>query len=122
MTDRLTIAEFRELMASKPVAPAKRSKYNAKKTESDGITFDSKKEAARYDQLKLLKKANEIGDVIRQYPFTLPGNITYKCDFLYYDHKAKAFIVEDCKGFRTKEYLMKKKLMKECLGIEIKET
>ena len=121
MTDRLTIAEYRAQIAGKPKA-AKQSKYNAVKTVSDGVTFDSKKEATRYQELKLLQKAGEIGEIVIQYSFTLPGNIRYRCDFLYYDRQTRTFIVEDCKGFRTKEYKLKKKLMKECLGIEIKET
>ena len=121
-TDRLTIAEYRQQLANKPTKSGKRSKYNALKTVTDGITFDSKKEANRYQALKLLQKAGEIGEIVLQYPFTLPGGITYRCDFLYYDRQAKAFIVEDCKGFRTPEYKLKKKLMKECLGIEIVES
>jgi len=122
MTDRLTIAEYREQLANKGTKTGKRSKYNAKRTITDNITFDSQKEAKRYQQLKLLQKAGEIGEIVLQHPFSLPGGITYRCDFLYYDRRTKAFIVEDCKGFRTQEYKLKRKLMKECLGIDILET
>jgi len=122
MTDRLTIAEYREQLANKGTKTGKRSKYNAKRTIVENITFDSQKEANRYQQLKLLQKAGEIGEIVIQYSFTLPGGIIYRCDFLYYDRNSKAFVVEDCKGFRTQEYKLKKKLMKECLGIEIMET
>ena len=47
------------------------NKYYARKTEVDGITFDSKHEAERYCELKLLWRAGEIRELMIQYPFEL---------------------------------------------------
>lgn len=99
----------------------KGNKYNNRKIEIDGKTFDSLKEGARYQELKLLKKAGEIEALTLQPRFLLVeafkhqynGKIQkmeYIADFMYYDTKEKRMIVEDVKGVRTKEYLLKKKL------------
>lgn len=114
------------------------AKYRSKKTEIDGITFDSRKEAARYAELKILEKGGVIKDLALQVPFVLipaqyekalPGKkrgklieraCIYKADFVYqYDGET---IVEDVKGLRTKEYIIKRKLMLKVHGIRIRET
>ena len=98
----------------------------------DGITFDSKKEATRYSELKLLQRAGEIFDLQRQVPFTLiPKQVrdgktierpcVYKADFVYKD-KDGTEIVEDVKGVCTKEYRIKKKLMLWQFGIVVREV
>ena len=107
-------------------------KYGNKKTVVDGITFDSKKEATRFAELQLLQRAGEIFDLQRQVPFTLiPKQVrdgktierpcVYKADFVYKD-KDGTEIVEDTKGMRTKEYVIKRKLMLWQFGIVIREV
>lgn len=101
-------------------------KYNNKKTEIDGIKFDSKKEANRYCELKLLEKAGVIKDLELQVKFELiPKNgkeraVNYIADFVYTE--AGKRVVEDCKGMRTKEYIIKRKLMLDRHNIEILEV
>lgn len=101
------------------------SKYRNKKTEVDGIVFDSTKEAKRYKELKLLLKTGHIGLLQRQVEYELNAggthSLKYITDFVYLDARTGKTIVEDVKGFRTKEYRKKKKLMKKVHGIEIKE-
>lgn len=128
MKENWTIEEFREFQKTgkKPGTESsprpKRSKYGAQKTVSDEIVFDSKKEAARYQQLQFMVKLKLIGPVILQYPFELPGGIKYVCDFLYLDYQKMEFIIEDSKGMRTPEYKLKKKLFEETYGLKITET
>jgi hypothetical protein len=103
----------------------KKPKYRNKKTEVDGIVFDSAKEAKRYQELKILLKAGEIGFLELQVPFELnqggTHSMKYVADFVYIDAKSGTKIVEDVKGYRTKEYRKKKKLMKNLHRIIIKE-
>ena len=98
---------------------ARGSKYNAKKTVVDGIEFDSAKEAKRYAKLRALEDAGKIQGLRLQVPFELLPSfecdgvkyrgMKYVADFVYYrDGKV---VVEDCKGFKTAEYKLKKKLM-----------
>src|SRR5690242_7442296 len=89
-----------------------RHKYRAKPTSVNGVRYASKREAAYAQQLDLLKRSNVVLGWCEQVPFRLPGGITYRLDFLvfYTDGSAKAVEV---KGFETKEWIMKKKLMDE---------
>lgn len=107
-------------------------KYGNKKTVVDGITFDSKKEATRFAELQLLQRAGEIFDLQRQVPFTLiPKQVrdgktierpcVYKADFVYKD-KDGTEIVEDVKGMKTKEYIIKRKLLLWQFGLVIHEV
>lgn len=109
------------------------SKYNSKKTVVDGQKFDSKKEANRYQELVLLEKAGVIKNLSRQVKFVLipsqrdeaTGKVierecSYKADFKY-EEDGKT-VVEDVKGFRTKEYIIKRKLMLYQYGIRIREV
>lgn len=104
----------------------KTTKYRAVRTTVDGITFASKKEAARYTELKLLQKAGEITDLKLQPKIVLnAGGVhicDYRADFFYYDRKTQTLIYEDCKGFKTPVYRLKKKLALALVGIEIRET
>ena len=94
-------------------------KYNAKKATFDGITFDSKAEMNRYCELKLMEKAKEISHLTLQPEFLLLEGFRYKgkkiqsmkyiADFQYIE-KDGTEVVEDVKGFKTKEYNIKKKL------------
>lgn len=96
------------------------SKYGSKKVLINGIVFDSKKEADRYCELKFLERAGKIKDLSLQHKFELQPSfkkngktiraITYIADFVYFDLERKAHVVEDVKGYKTKEYLLKKKM------------
>jgi len=82
------------------------NKYNAKKVEIDGITFDSKKEAARYCDLKLMQRAGEIRDLRLQVEYELIPKqageraCNYIADFVYRDVATGKTIVEDVKGYK----------------------
>ena len=110
----------------------KGSKYHSKKIIVDGIEFDSKKEANRYYELKLLEKQGYIKDLRLQHKFELqPGfkkngktyrPITYIADFVYLDLRTNKNIVEDVKGFKTDIYKLKQKLFEYVYkDLELKE-
>jgi hypothetical protein len=90
----------------------------------DGIRFDSKKEAARWGELLLMRSAGLIADLERQVRFDLDVNgvrvCRYVADFTYVE--GDCVVVEDCKGFRTPEYKLKRRLLLAIHGIEIRET
>lgn len=106
----------------------KKSKYNNQIVVVEGIKFDSKKEAQRYLDLRLLEKSGEITNLALQIPYTLIDKskygrkIVYLADFVYYSPKDRKTIVEDVKGYKTQIYKMKKRLLAEKYGIVIKET
>lgn len=121
-------------------------KYKNRKIIVDGIKFDSKKEAVRYKELKMLEKAGIIHDVQRQVKYVLipaqyeptssvyvKGNnkgkpkkgkliereCAYYADFVYTENGKT--VVEDTKGVKTPEYIIKRKLMLYIHNIKIKE-
>ena len=126
------------------------NKYHNKKVEIDGITFDSRKEARRYSELKLLEKAGKITHLRRQEKFLLiPSQfetvetgeyyqvgskkgipktkevcvekaVVYVADFRYIENGKT--VVEDTKGFKTKDYIIKRKLMLKEYGIKVREV
>ena len=104
----------------------KSSKFGAKKTIVDGITFDSKWESERYGQLKAMERGGIVTDLELQVKYDIVINdikiCKYIADFVYKeespDGKIKE-IVEDAKGFETPEFKLKKKLMKAVHGIDI---
>lgn len=102
------------------------SKYRAVKTKLNGIVFDSKKEAKRYCELRLLEKADEISDLEIHVVYHLDVHgyhiCNYEADFVYRKKDEDKRTVEDVKGFRTPEYRLKKELMKAIHGIDIVET
>lgn len=122
-----------------------RTKYNAHKTEVDGIKFDSRKEASRWQELMVLAKAGEITELERQKRYELTpqfrepdiigpkggrkkGRVilkasTYVADFVYKDNDGKT-VVEDVKSpaTRTPAYILKKKMMYMRYGILIREV
>ena len=104
----------------------KKSKYHAKKTVVDGITFDSKKEAKRYMELKEMEKSGSIQNLQLQVPFILiekskyGRSIKYVADFVYNRNGSK--VVEDVKGIKTPVYKLKKRMMAEKYGIIVLET
>lgn len=126
-----------------------KNKYGNRKITRDGETFDSLKEWRRYQELLLMEKAGAIKDLRRQVPFELvPAQyedvytgeyyqrgehkgepklkrvcvekaVTYYADFVYVE--GGETVVEDTKGFKVPEYILKRKLMRYLRGIRIKE-
>ena len=92
-------------------------KFHAQRCERDERKFASKRERAFYDQLKLRQKAGDILFFLMQVPFALPGGLTYRADFMIFE-KDHVRIV-DIKGFETKEFVMKKKLLEETYPFEL---
>lgn len=121
-----------------------KSKYGNKKAKHDGMVFDSRRERNRYIILSALQRAGEISDLRMQVTYELlpaiyemeekqlktkvkmvqrcaQRAVHYIADFVYKDKEGNE-VVEDTKGMRTKEYLLKKKMMRALLGIQIKEV
>lgn len=118
------------------------NKYRNKKVTVNGITYDSKKEAQRHAILKMMERAGRIRELRRQVKYVLipaqyePDEISargrtkrgklierecsYVADFVY-EENGKT-VVEDTKGFRTADYIIKRKLLLWVHGIRIKET
>ena len=119
----------------------KRNKYGNRKVVRDGIKFDSEREAARFSELKVLRAMGKIRDLRLQANFTLVEGYTtiegkrikpmvYRADFTYEraaepDCNGTVYWlreVEDAKGAKTKDYLLKKKLMQDKYNITIREV
>jgi hypothetical protein len=107
----------------------KRNKYRNEKVEFDGKTFDSIKEMNRYITLRMLQTAGDITDLACQVEFILEAEdkkvCSYFADFVYKVIKTGLTVVEDVKSKATRRlavYRLKKKLMFNCFGIEIKEV
>lgn len=100
----------------------KRAKYGNIKVVVDGIKFDSKLEAKRYGELKLLERSGEIEafELQVKYPLIVNGVkiCTYICDFLVKYPNGK-WVIEDTKGVLTPDFKLKMKLMKAIHGIDI---
>lgn len=110
-----------------------KSKYHNKKTIIDDITFDSKLEAKRYQELKLMEQNGLIKDLLLQPNYELIPRFkknsstflksSYRADFSYFDIGLGKTIVEDTKGFKTDIYLLKRKLFEyNYPELEIKEV
>lgn len=95
-----------------------RHKYNAKQTIRDGMKFQSLKEARYYDQLCLMRGAGEIIFFLRQVPFHLPGNVTYRVDFQEF-HKDGTIHFVDTKGYETPEFIRNKKMVEALYPVVI---
>lgn len=127
----------------------KKSKYGAKKITRDGVTFDSLKEYRRFCELSLLEKSGDITELQRQVTFPLiptqreepcevykrgknkgepkPGKVlekevNYIADFVYRNSLTGEIVVEDVKGFKTKDYILKRKMMLYFHNIRIREV
>lgn len=116
MQEHWNIEQYREYQKK----GKNRSKYGAIKTSVDGITFDSTKEAEFYNELKLRLKAGDIRGFCIQPTFVLAPGLKYKADFIIIDNNEKAEVI-DVKGFRTKEYITKKKIFEDKYKLKIKE-
>ena len=103
---------------------ARKSKYGNIKTRVDGILFDSKKEARRYCELKILEASGKIRGLTLQYPVSVTVNdkVLFKwvADFVYWEGRDRIF--EDVKGVKTQVYRLKAKIIKIVLGIVVRET
>lgn len=107
-------------------------KYHNTKIDTEYGRFDSKKELKRWEHLKQLEADGQIQDLMRQVPFELVPHhrdadgrvieraVMYYADFTYMVDGV--LIVEDAKGVKTPEYVIKRKLMLDRLGIRIKEV
>jgi hypothetical protein len=129
---------MRQLLSSRTIKRndpgISRNKYGAKKCQLDNITFDSIAEARRWQELRYLTRAGIIKDVRRQVPFVLiPAQkdetgrvieraVVYRADFVYTEDGKT--VVEDVKSeaTKTREYIIKRKLMLYMCGIRIKEV
>lgn len=104
----------------------KANKYNAIRTEVDGIVFHSQAEARHYSRLKLLEKAGAIGTLELQPRYDLHVNGVkvgfYKADFRFRDMDTGEEVVVDVKGVKTPVYNLKKKMLKAEYGIDIQEV
>jgi hypothetical protein len=122
MSDQMNAADFARMRRKGDG----HNKYNAKRTEVDGITFDSKMESRRYIQLKQLEKGGVIRDLELQPRYPLTSNdvliCTYVADFRYWDNEREREVVEDVKGKITREYRIKKKWMLALYDIEVQEV
>lgn len=109
----------------------KGSKYGNKKVAINGIEFDSKREARRWLELDAMAKAGQIQNLQRQVKYLLipsqridgkvvEREVSYVADFVYEQNGET--IVEDSKGHRTKDYILKRKMMLYLHGIRIREV
>ena len=120
-----------------------RAKYHSKKVQLNGMTFDSKKEAKRWQELSFKQDLGVIADLQRQVKYILipaqrepdrtgprggkikgkllEREVSYIADFVYRDLLTDKTVVEDTKGFRTTDYIIKRKLMLERYQIQIRE-
>lgn len=91
-------------------------KYRNKPTVIDGIRFDSKAEAKRYQELELLQRSRGIYDLKRQVTFALYGKngspiCKYRADFMYSENDR--VVIEDVKGVETADFKLKRKLFND---------
>lgn len=118
------------------------NKYNSQKCSIGNEVFDSKKEMKRYSELCLLEKTGYISGLKRQVKYLLipaqretvmkkgvpkqgkviEREVSYIADFVYYDNQTKEVVVEDTKGYHTKDYIIKRKLMLYIHRIRVREV
>lgn len=116
MQEHWSIEQYKEYQKKRN----KRSKYGAVKTSVDGHTFDSQKEAQYYEELKIRLQAKNIKGFCLQPIFILATGLSYKADFIIFHNDGSTEIV-DVKGFKTKEYIAKKKVFEDKFDLKIKE-
>lgn len=109
-------------------------KYGNRKVETEDGIFDSVKEYSRWQELKLMERAGEIYELQRQVPFVvipaqrddrgklIEREVKYIADFTYREKCGNRLVVEDTKGMKTREYILKRKMMLYRLGIRIQEV
>lgn len=130
MTQRLKAADLKRA-AARP-RQKRKNKYGAEPVTVEGIRFDSKREANRYLELRLLQRAGQISDLRCQVPVELMGQggplltetgrqMRYVADFTYFDRAAGVTVIEDAKGTKPAAYKVKKAVV-EAMGLEIREV
>jgi len=119
---RMSLTEFNRLKNNGKInlTVNKQQKYRSQCVFVDDIRFDSKKESNYYSRLKLAQSSGELLYFLRQVPIHLDGGVKYRVDFLEFWKNGDIRYV-DVKGFRTKEYLLKKKLIEAKYPIKIIE-
>lgn len=132
MNRKMTAAQFVAQIKATGRDPRPRgNKYGAEKTQVGAITFDSKKEAARYADLLNMQRAGLISDLKLQVPIPLEGRdgpllsdagrtLSYVADFTYKDADG-TIVVEDSKGYRTRTFKLKKAILRG-QGIHVVEV
>jgi hypothetical protein len=109
-----------------PGTTKKESKYRNEKVESGGRKFDSKREAKRAGELELLQKMGKISDLKYQVRFEIVPQqgkrlaAYYIADFTFVENGQ--LVVADAKGCRTREFILKSKLMLQVHGITVREV
>lgn len=133
MTERWTLEQYRAHHATGATEDRRRVRGTERTTTADGITHDSKTEAQRWEQLKLLQAAGEICGLRRQVSIGLVGRDgpimtdsgrqqrVYKADFVYVDNALGITVIEDRKGHETEVFNLKKAIL-AAQGIEIHIT
>ena len=138
MKDQITAKEYRATKAKKPnkYKNVKHKLYDIDMSEETAQVFDSKREMRKWNELKILEATKEIFDLKRQVKFVLiPAQYwsingkkycieracTYIADFTYNDKEMKLHVL-DSKGFRTPDYVIKRKLLLQVHGIRIEEV
>lgn len=128
---------LREAQAKANKLPKYRNRKAVRVIDGETVTFDSEREAHRWDELVLLQRAGAISDLRRQVRYRLipalrdlQGRVVekpcdYVADFVYFEKregKAPLHVVEDAKGYRTDAYVIKRKLMYQKFGVRIREV
>lgn len=135
MTERLTAEQYRDqhLPKGKGKEDRRRVRGAQRTTTADGITHDSKTEAQRWEELKLLQQAGAICGLRRQVDIALQGRDgpiltdsgkaerVYRADFVYVDHALGITVIEDRKGHETEVFKIKKAIL-AAQGMEILVT
>jgi len=127
MTDRMSAAELRDLQEQ-----PKNQKFGAQRITVDGITFDSKREAKRWAELKLLERAGKIIELRRQVVVPLEGRhgplqarkgrqMRITVDFGYVEVATGQSIYEDAKGMPTRDYEVRRAVA-AAQGVEVREV
>lgn len=106
------------------------NKYRAKKVTVDGIEFDSRREANRYSELLAMQQAGLISGLYLQPEFELIPKCgkerpaKYHADFSYVDNATGEKVIEDVKSraTKTRDYILRRKIMNWRFGIQIKEV
>ena len=106
-TERMSISEYRQMQA------AHGNKYGAKRTRVDGQWFDSRGEANRWMELKLLEMSGNIKNLQRQKVLHLSAHVTWKIDFMY--EESGTWVYEDFKGRPTRDYIVKRDLLRDLI-------
>ncbi|NIZ12700.1 DUF1064 domain-containing protein [Phaeobacter sp. HF9A] len=133
MTKRMTAEEYRDAQLPSVGEDKRRVRGTKRTTTADGITHDSKTEAQRWQELKLLQEAGEICGLRRQVDIGLTGRDgpimtdsgakqrVYRADFVYVDNRLGVTVIEDRKGHETDVFKLKKAIL-AAQGMEILVT